>query len=437
MREFSGRHPLRYFHRNFMIIGGAAAVVLGMLCILHLTAMPTVAGPASPLEWSEVPHFNLRGGLEAFWDVHDKAEGENERNAYERGFQPVTLLNTYSDYIGLGKEDIHTVLKTSNRDPWSKPHFFERVIRRNIANRGSSGTFVHDIEFDFEEDARKAFAEAGVRAASGAKSFDEFEESYFREWASWFTRPLTWTKEIHPGVRVGLYGPQAFNRDYWGVAGKSAAQIDGKHRADDHLWRFIDPYVDFYVASVYVFYNRPDSIFYIAANVEENAQRARGGRPVYAYEWMRYHTSNRWEGNREIDPYLVEAMAVVPYFSGAKAIVLWGAEPQLKPGAGRPYQQLPLFAATLKRIAGLSDKIGRGRLVIDAAAHELWGARKPLVRRVEVGEGDCVVMAINPWQGENEVSSTDVRCGGRLVPLEMKGRRVTLADISRDSVMLH
>ena len=131
---------------------------------------------------------------------------------------------------------------------------------------------------------------------------------------------------------VGLYGPQPFRRDYWGVAGKSAKQIYGTHLNDAKLWKYIDPHVDFYVASVYVFYDDPGSIYYIAANVEENYQRTRqyGNKPVYAYEWLRYHNSNKKLAGQELAPYLVEAMAVVPYFCGAKGVVVWGWEPGQK-----------------------------------------------------------------------------------------------------------
>jgi len=168
------------------------------------------------------------------------------------------------------------------------------------------------IQFDFEEDVAKAWSDKMVRDASGAKDLATFEEAYFREWASWYWLPVTWTRERYPGTAVRIYGPQPSRRDYWGIADASAAQIDGTHRTDWLLWKYIDRHVDFYVAGIYVFYDRPDSIFYMAANVEENYARTRefGNKPVYAYEWLRYHDSNRSLGNREVDPYLVEAMAV-------------------------------------------------------------------------------------------------------------------------------
>jgi hypothetical protein len=46
--------------------------------------------------------------------------------------------------------------------------------------------------------------------------------------------------------------------------------------------------------------------------------------PAPWYEWLRYHDSNKQLAGKELAPYLVEAMAVLPYFCGAKGIVLWG-----------------------------------------------------------------------------------------------------------------
>jgi hypothetical protein len=64
-----------------------------------------------------------------------------------------------------------------------------------------------------------------VRAASIATTREQFADAYLREWATWFTLPCQWTKERFPGTPVGIYGPQPFRRDYFGISGKSAQQI--------------------------------------------------------------------------------------------------------------------------------------------------------------------------------------------------------------------
>lgn len=376
--------------------------------------------------WSDIPAFSMAGDLRAFWNVGDSSEGETAKNAYVRGFKPVTLVNTYSDFAGGQKENIYRFVGRKNLNPWLKPSFFERTIRRNIewAPPKSEGIYVHDIEFSFDEDTKRAWANEATRQASGSASRETFDENYFREWSNWFWLPLKWTKERYPAARIGLYGAQPFSRDYSGIASGNAAQIDGTHKSDWRLWKYIDPYADFYVASIYIFYDRPDSVFYMAANVEENYQRTRtlGDKPVYAYEWLRFHDSNE-----ELPPYLVEAMAIVPYFSGAKGVVLWGWEPQVNSGTQQPFKQLPLYVQSLKRVSILSEKIAHGRLLRDQPAHEAWKTRGPLIRRLMVDEDECIVMAINPWQDDDERTTIPIRCGQLSTEIVMNGRRTMLA----------
>lgn len=376
----------------------------------------------------------MQGDWRIFWNVGGGDVAFNNGEALAHGFRLVNLLNTYADYPGNQKENIDRALKGNRTNPWKKPDFFGRIIRRNIAQAGRAGEIlVHDIEFDFEENVDKAWEDLEARKASGTTTKDEFAGAYFREWASWFSLPCQWAKQDRPGMPVGLYGPQPFRRDYWGVAGKSAQQIDGTHRSDAELWQYIDPHVDFYVASVYVFYDDPGSIYYIAANVEENYQRTRryGNKPVYAYEWLRYHDSNKKLAGQELAPYLVEAMAVVPYFCGAKGVVLWGWEPGRK---GQYYANLPLFAQSLGRISDLSERLAKAELVIDEPAHVLWKDKRPLVRKFKLSDDQWVVLAVNPWQADDARSSTRATCGTKTVELPLVGRHTGIFEVRGDQV---
>ena len=384
--------------------------------------------------WTQVRAVPVQGDWRIFWNVGGGDVAFNNGEALAHGFRLVNLLNTYADYPGNQKENIDRALKGNRTNPWKKPDFFERIIRRNIAQAGRAGEIlVHDIEFDFEEDVDKAWEDMEARKASGAATKDEFAGAYFREWASWFSLPCQWAKQDRPGMPVGLYGPQPFRRDYWGVAGKSAQQIDGTHRSDAELWQYIDPHVDFYVASVYVFYDDPGSIYYIAANVEENYQRTRryGNKPVYAYEWLRYHDSNKKLAGQELAPYLVEAMAVVPYFCGAKGVVLWGWEPGRK---GQYYANLPLFAQSLGRISDLSERLAKAELVIDEPAHVLWKEKRPLVRKFKLSDDEWVVLAVNPWQADDARSSTRATCGTKTVELPLVGRHTGIFEVRGEQV---
>jgi len=390
--------------------------------------------PSAAPSWNHVRSVEMQGDWKVFWNVGGGDRRSNNREAVDRGFRLVNLLGTYADYPGRQKENIAHALKDNRTNPWKKPDYFERIIRRNIARAGRDGDiFVHDIEFQFEEDIDKAREDAQARAASGVKSKAEFAEAYMQEWATWFWLPCKWTKEVRPDMPVGLYGPQPFRRDYWGVTGKSAQQIDGTHHSDAELWQYIDPHVDFYIASVYVFYDNPGSIYYIAANVEENYQRTRryGNKPVYAYEWLRYHNSNKKLAGQELAPYLVEAMAVIPYFCGAKGVVVWGWEPHRK---GQHYHNLPLFAESLGRISEMSDRLSKAELVVDEPAHVLWKEKRPLVRKLKLAEAEWVVMAVNPWQAEDARSTLTVSCGANTVELPLVGRHTGIFQVRGEEV---
>jgi hypothetical protein len=412
-----------------ILILSAGFIAVGMIALVF-DAYPSYSSSIPRGGWDTIPRFSFQGGLKAFWDVGDDTNGENLAQAISHGFSPITLINSYADYPGGQKENISNYIKQNSSHSWNKPPFFERIIRRNITMAADAKTFVNDIEFGFEQDAAKAWSDPLVRAESNADDFVQFKDAYYREWASWFYLPLKWTKEIYPHNMVGLYGIQPFRRDFWGVAGKTAKQIDGTHETDELLWKYIDPYADFYIASIYVFYDEPSSVFYMASNVEENYVRTRkfGNKPVYAYEMLRFHSGN-WRivpKDRELPSYLVEAMAILPYFSGAKGVALWGWEPHLKRGDGQPYQQLALFVKSLQRVAALSDKIGKAKLLIDEPAHFLWKEKRPLVRRLALQDGGCVMMGINPWQGESDEITVDVHCDNAKVPITMRGLHTTI-----------
>jgi hypothetical protein len=377
---------------------------------------------APPAAWDQIRSVQMSGGLRAFWNVAGGDNPTNYREAAAHGFEMVDLLSTYSDYPGRQKENIRKTLDTNKTNPWQKPDFFERIVRRNIEQRGNrNAIFVHDIEFSFEEDIDKLWADPAVRAASKTNTREQFADAYLREWATWFTLPCQWTKERFPGTPVGIYGPQPFRRDYFGISGKSAQQIDGTHQSDAELWQHIDPFVDYYIASIYVFYDKPDSVYYMAANVEENVERTRryGGKPLYAYEWLRYHDSNKKLAGQEVAPWLAEAMAVLPYFCGARGIALWGSEPKR---AGQYYHTLPVFASSLGRVSDFSAKIASAKLMADEPAHVLWKAKRPLIRRMRVSADEWIVLAVNPWQAEDAVCTVEVPLEAGGVKVEIRGR---------------
>ncbi|WP_254020829.1 hypothetical protein [Mesorhizobium escarrei] len=387
------------------------------------------SGQESPSSWDNLPAVKLKGGLKAFWNVRDSSKGANAAIASDHGFASVTLVNTFADYPGGQKENIrNTLSRQPNYNPWERPEFFEKIVRRNVSKPSSSEIWVNDIEFPIERDVGKAWRTAKELRTSQFKSEGEFEKSYVREWSKWFALPMMWTREAHPGLEIGIYGRQVFDRDYWGLYSPDKKRVSDKHNLELSIWRYIDPYVDFYVSGIYLFYQDPGSVYYMAANVEENVRLGRlfGSKPVYAYGWLRFHNSNPLKGNDELDPYLVEALAIVPYFSGAKGVVLWGNEPQIREAGTQPYRTLGLFISQLNRVAEISSIIEGGQFVTQDTAPDLWRAKKPLVRAVFTKSSGCVFMAIDPWQAEDETSSVKADCMNNELEIPLRGRHATI-----------
>lgn len=393
------------------------------------TGEPATAEPepidVRPASWDLIRRVRMRDGYRLFWNV-GSWDPANAAGARRCGFEPVDLIDSFTDRTGGNPRRLLDHLSRNRTNPWNRPRYMEKIVRYNIQQRSNQGALVvHDLEFEFEQDVQRAWEDPRAREASGATSLEEFSRLYFRQWASWFYLPCKWTRRVRTGQRVGLYGVQPFRCDYWGLVGRDARQIDGSHAVDDQLWPAIDPYVGFYISSIYCFYDLPDSIFYMAANVEENWRRTRvyGDKPVYAYVSMRYHPSNPDLAGQELAPWLAEAMAVVPWFSGAKGMVLWGFEPDAR---GQPYRNLPGFMNSLDRVARVSHRLAKAELVIDQPAHQLWNARQPLIRKMRCSDSEWYVLGINPWQDEAAICTVPVECGGRTWNLELSGRRAAV-----------
>ena len=54
-----------------------------------------------------------------------------------------------------------------------------------------------------------------------------------------------------------------------------------------------------------------------------------------------------------------------------------------------------------------------------------------------VGEDECVVMAINPWQGDRERTTLPVQCGRLSAQIVIDGRHTMLAVLNRQGLQVY
>jgi hypothetical protein len=379
---------------------------------------------ANPPQWETMPSFVMKGDLKAFWSVYG-GDRENNENAIKKGFQTNTVVGTLrKEEAGPGKDIIGS---SDVSNPWQKPAFFEEVVRLNSAHYKQAPRIYHNIEIALNWNADQLWEDAKLRTLSKAKTKTEFIDRYFQEWATWHTLPLQWARQLNPKATIGLYGQQVFQRDYWKLASATREQVAAMHRESAQLWQHIDPFVDYYITDVYYFYDQPDSVYYLAANVEENylgslkyAAPNKPPKPLYTFSRLRYTPGgNRLIQEKQIYPYLAEAAAVVPYFTGAKGVTLWGWEPNTK---GQVYYNMPAFMRGLSRVAKVSEQLSKAKLVIDQPAYLLWQQKAPLVRKMQVSNTEWVVMLIDPWQAEDKNRDLSVSLNNQTFSLNVKGK---------------
>ncbi len=388
--------------------------------------------------FDDMPNIALGGGFKIFWAIGDGAWEENRKLAWAKGFSPVVVASSYADYPGNQKEDIRKFIGKENSNPWVKPPNFERIVRRQIDAWPAGEAYVHDFEVGWQMNLDEAWRNQEARRLSGAGSPSEFEMRYLLEWASWFSKPLDWTKLARPHSVVGIYEFQPYRREVYELTKPNSAPFPFWQEAVRRIWPIMEPHLDFQVAGVYIPSDTaPDAMFYLARNIEGSVATSHEmshGKPVYAFEWLRFHDGNKRLAGREVPEEFAEAMAILPFFLGAKGIVLWGYEPQSKTVGALPYATLAHFARSLARVAPLSERIAAGRTMIDVPAQVLWQNRQPLVRRVEVSEDECIVMAVDPWQSDGAVKNVEAMCGKTRVLLETRGRRITIVRVFGDQI---
>ena len=64
-----------------------------------------------------------------------------------------------------------------------------------------------------------------------------------------------------------------------------------------------------------------------------------------------------------------------------------------------------------------------------AAAHILWKAKRPLLRRLHVTADEWIILAVNPWQAEDATSTVEVPLEEGSLTVELRGKHAELFDI--------
>ena len=179
--------------------------------------------------------------------------------------------------------------------------------------------------------------------------------------------------------------------------------------------------------SAYYYYDYPnplaqDYLAYLLFQVEVN--RAWSNKPVVPWVWLRYHDSSS-SALSFIQPFMAEATAIFPFFSGAAGLWLW-ENPTLASSRTDNYAAYEHFTHGLYRLSRFSDMFqGTYELVIETPARDLMDKQLPVWRGVANGNR-ILIAAQNPYAAVGQKTTLTVRYKAWQQTIEMTGREVYL-----------
>lgn len=180
--------------------------------------------------------------------------------------------------------------------------------------------------------------------------------------------------------------------------------------------------------SAYYYYDYPnplasDYLGYLLFHIEAN--RAWSPKPIIPYVWMRYHESTVPD-NHFIQPFMAEATAIFPFFSGASGLWLWD-NIGLARTRQETYTAYESFVHGLYRLSRFSDMFqGEHELVIETPARDLVANQLPVWRGV-YKNNKLLVAAQNPYaKTDSQLTTVSVGYKSWRTTVTLTGRETYL-----------
>lgn len=165
-----------------------------------------------------------------------------------------------------------------------------------------------------------------------------------------------------------------------------------------------------------------DYLSYLLFHVEVN--RAWSDKPVVPFVWLRIHDS--YDPNTPmITPFMAEATAIFPFFSGASGLWLW--ENPFFPGDRQEnYTAYERFIYGLYRLSEFKDMfVGTHELVIPQSARDNMVLQNTIWRGVVKGS-NIVIAAHNPYAADNAETIVNVSYQKWYKTITLKGKEIFL-----------
>jgi len=299
--------------------------------------------------------------------------------------------------------------------------------------------FVPDIELQIKSNDSILILKNHPTTPVAYRSLDNqsFINQYKKDIQALYGQAFIETKKyVSPTTKISGYSDAPILNTYINIAGNSWQ----KWTSDVSLLNYINydfsknalggtlfNNQDFYSPAAYYYYDfpsplAPDYLAYLLFQIEVN--RAWTSKPIIPFVWLRFSYTPQFV-KKFIRPFMAEATAIFPFFSGAKGLWLWD-----DPGTfsnNENYATYEHFINGLYRLSQHKDMfIGNYELVIQTTARDYVDTRKPIWRAVAKGN-EILVAAHNPYaKDENEVVTIDVAYKNYRQNITLKGYEVFL-----------
>ncbi|MDZ7898185.1 MAG: T9SS type A sorting domain-containing protein [Arcicella sp.] len=309
-----------------------------------------------------------------------------------------------------------------------------------------------DVEREIPTDAGIRFLKADTTLPSQYRNLPdlEFTQSYKKALANLYAEPIKYLKinQLPNQTKLASYSDapiknQTFPLNYSWQEWQTADQVLNYYMIDSLTKKvggefynqntFLAPSA--YFCYEYSFQNDYPNVAYQLFQVEANI--ARSNKEIMLFEWLGYNkcqANSVYGYNQYIKKYLIEAQAIMPFFSGAKGVWLW--ENPITPDSLN-YSVYETYVNSLYRLSLFKDFFeGNYRLVIAKSARQHFKDKDPVWRGVVKGN-EILIAAINEFANENETTELTVSYGGWAEKIQLKGKETFLCKFTLPDLQLN
>lgn len=400
------------------------------------------------IEWEKFPEFSL-----PFKIIYSGPRfGDTQSQPLKHGFshlatfsgpepESVPVRNRALLWYGVATSSGDQPLANNAlRSPWGN----DTVAYRNYWDNYAGSIFQADIIcLDIERMQREDRDILALKSNNQIPqqyrnlSDSDFLSTYKRDIRWWYTEPINRLKgkELHQAAQMTAYSDVPVRNTWLNITTNSwqdwTTNLARTHYlTQDNAGKIGGSYyneLDYISPSPYYYYgyDNPfgkDYLSYLLFHIEVN--RAWSDKPVVPFVWLRIHDSYD-PTTPMITPFMAEATAIFPFFSGASGLWLW--ENPFFPGDRQEnYAAYEYFINGLYRLSQFTDMFeGSHELVIPQSARDHMELQNPVWRGVVKGS-NIVIAAQNPYAADDAETSVNVSYQKWHKTIILKGKEVFL-----------